>query len=298
MQNKQKIVYRKGDKTPWAGAEGQGGMRPAPAIGARSAARRRKKRRRRNLRIVLILFLITLAVLVLCRGCLEIDLPLTAKDGLPYTIALDAGHGGTDVGAVGAVEESWLTETTVYFLNGWLTADPNYTPVLCREDGENATSTERTNRANQARAQLYLSIHGNSSTDPSAHGFECFPAPPGLTYHEDSLRFAQEICTAMSRAGHTLRGENGVRYTYYVDNGNGGYEKEIAEASNTTKRTDQTFGVLEKARCPAVLAEQCFLTNEEDAAAWATQEGCARAARIYYEAICAYFDTQPLPDNL
>lgn len=48
--------------------------------------------------------------------------------------------------------------------------------------------------------------------------------------------------------------------------------------------------------CPVVLAEQCFVTNADDVERFGSEQGCKRTARIYYEAICAYFGTTPLPD--
>lgn len=56
--------------------------------------------------------------------------------------------------------------------------------------------------------------------------------------------------------------------------------------------------VLEDVNCPAVLAEQCFVTNEADATRFGSEEGCKKAARIYYEAICEYFGTQPQSEQL
>ena len=47
--------------------------------------------------------------------------------------------------------------------------------------------------------------------------------------------------------------------------------------------------------CPAVLAEQCFVTNDEDVEHFGSEQGCKTVARIYYEAICTYFGTEPLP---
>lgn len=43
-------------------------------------------------------------------------------------------------------------------------------------------------------------------------------------------------------------------------------------------------------------AEQCFVTNADDVERFGSEQGCKRTARIYYEAICAYFGTTPLPD--
>ena len=70
--------------------------------------------------------------------------------------------------------------------------------------------------------------------------------------------------------------------------------KKIVDSSDTRVREENSFGILEKAPCPAVLAEQCFLSNSSDYEAWATPQGCQRAARVYYEAICRYFGTQPI----
>ena len=56
--------------------------------------------------------------------------------------------------------------------------------------------------------------------------------------------------------------------------------------------------LLEDVNCPAVLAEQCFVTNEADVAQFGSEEGCKKTARVYYEAICAYFGTQPQAEQL
>ncbi|WP_367925036.1 N-acetylmuramoyl-L-alanine amidase [uncultured Ruthenibacterium sp.] len=213
----------------------------------------------------------------------------------PYVVALDAGHGGYDIGAEGVIDEVQLTEGTVDALYALLEEDPNYTPVRCRENGESATSGDRAMAAAEAKASLLLSIHGNS--DPyfaESYGFECYPQPPGRIYHDDALVFAQAIAQQFGSAGHRLRGENGVRYIYYQGTEETGYEKQVVEISDTSVHEDETFGLLEKASCPAVLAEQCFLTNASDVDAWGSESGCQAAAECYYRAICEYFGTQPI----
>ncbi|MFQ9991504.1 hypothetical protein [Ruthenibacterium lactatiformans] len=128
-----------------------------------------------------------------------------------------------------------------------------------------------------------------------SYGLECYPQPPGRTHHEDSLRLAHLIADKFGAAGQRLRGNAGVRYIYYAGDDESGYEKQVVEESDSTVYSEQTFGLLEKTDCPAVLVEQCFVTSEADVAAWGTDDGCRRAARLYYEAICEYFGTEPLP---
>ncbi|MFR6750334.1 MAG: hypothetical protein ACLUSS_06475 [Faecalibacterium sp.] len=90
-------------------------------------------------------------------------------------------------------------------------------------------------------------------------------------------------------AGARLRGHGGIRYIYYQ-----GEAKQLVESTYTEVRGERSFTLLEDVNCPAVLAEQCFVTSEEDVARFGSEDGCKAVARIYYEAICAYFGTQPL----
>ena len=62
-------------------------------------------------------------------------------------VALDAGHGGADVGAQGYVEEKDLTEATVRRLQELLEADPAYRVVLCRELDRGTTLNSRWRKA-------------------------------------------------------------------------------------------------------------------------------------------------------
>lgn len=212
----------------------------------------------------------------------------------PYTITVDAGHGGIDEGAAGFVKEYTFTEQATDALITLLANDANYTPVRTRQSGEGMSVAGRAQVATDNEASLLISIHGNSDMSESTSGFECFPKPPGRLYAEGSLKIAQIIAAKMGDAGVSLRGATGVRYAYYVPNADGDYDKQISEETDLTPRTEQSFGVIEKTYCPSVLIEQGFLTNQTDVANWFSPEGAARAARIYYEAICTYFGTTPL----
>ena len=156
-------------------------------------------------------------------------------------------------------------------------------------------AAQRAARADEQAPQLLLSIHGNSAANGStASGFECYPAVPGRTWHQESFYFAQLLAKGMQAAGASLRGRGGVRYIYYLEND----QKQLVESTHTEVRAERSFTLLEDVNCPAVLAEQCFVTNEADVAQFGSEEGCKKTARVYYEAICAYFGTQPQAEQL
>lgn len=218
--------------------------------------------------------------------------PYTLQTAPPYTVALDAGHGGMDTGAHSRqVEEVVVCEQTVDALYALLEADPNFDPVRTRENGVDLSIADRVKNADARQASLLLSIHANyDGATRQSHGFECFPTPPGRVYSEESLRAAHCLAGAMGRAGHRLRGENGVRFAYYY-----GKRKKILDSTDTKVRQEKSFGIVEQPHCPAVLIEQCFLSNGSDYDTWGSAAGCRRAGRVYYEALCEYFGTEPLP---
>ena len=207
----------------------------------------------------------------------------------PYTVALDAGHGGMDTGADGYLDEVYLCEQTVDALYSFLAVDDHYIPVRTRPNGEKYSIDQRVETALENRACLLLSIHGNSDGSSQSHGFECYPTPPGRLWAQESMTFARCVAQEMSDAGHRLRGTNGVRFAYYE-----GKRKILVDSEDDRVRELKSFGILEKAPCPALLVEQGFITNAEDVDHWATPEGCRRAAQVYYQAICQYFGTDPM----
>lgn len=111
---------------------------------------------------------------------------------------------------------------------------------------------------------------------------------------DETVTPAQLLAEGMQASGAALRGHGGVRYIYYLEND----QKQLVEITHTEIREERSFTLLEDVNCPAVLAEQCFVTNEADAARFGSEEGCKKAARIYYEAICEYFGTQPQSEQL
>ncbi len=217
----------------------------------------------------------------------------TRRPATRHIIAIDSGHGGSDTGAQGIVAETAVTQKTAQLLEEYLQHDPSYTPVQIHTPEESPSPQQRAELAGQNNAELFISLHANKDTSASSNGFECYAIPPGHSYHAESLEFSRLVVQQMSAAGARIRGEEGVRYAYYKNG-----KKLMKEASCDRKYTYPTFGVLQDAACPAVLVEQCFISNAEDYASWGNEQGCIAAAVCYYRAICAFFDTTPVGNML
>lgn len=209
-------------------------------------------------------------------------------------IAIDPGHGGTDPGSEGGgLWEYEMTWQVANELVNLLEQDGRYAPVLTITEEESQNSdmprvepAERAQRANDAGAVLLFSIHGNSDPSGTASGFECYAIPPGQQYHDESVALARLTAQKITQTGQPLRGQDGVRYIYFDTYDN----RMVYESSDETPHNEPTFRLLADADCPAVLVEQCFLTNPQDAARLATPSGAKQAAKAYYEAICEWME--------
>lgn len=91
---------------------------------------------------------------------------------MPKKIVLDAGHGGTDPGAVnGSRHESDDVLKLAKAVKDHLLAQ-GQTVVMTRSDDVYVSLTARTDKANLEKADLFVSLHRNSFSGSSANGVE------------------------------------------------------------------------------------------------------------------------------
>lgn len=92
-------------------------------------------------------------------------------------IVLDPGHGGRDPGAVGpggSSEKDRNLEIALLARDLLAVEMPSVRVVMTRSDDRYVSLGERTRIANRERADLFLSIHCNASTNRAAGGFETY----------------------------------------------------------------------------------------------------------------------------
>jgi N-acetylmuramoyl-L-alanine amidase len=112
-------------------------------------------------------------------------------------VVLDAGHGGHDEGAIGpsGLREKDLVLDVTRRLARRL-VEQGLHVVLTRRDDRFLSLEERTAVANDARADLFLSIHANASTSKAPRGIETYFASLDSS-DEESRRVAERENTAL-----------------------------------------------------------------------------------------------------
>ena len=214
-------------------------------------------------------------------------------------IVIDAGHGGHDSGTVGprGLEEKDVVLDVALRLGGLLKqrlgADVTYT----RSDDTFTPLETRTAIANQAQADLFISVHANSSPDTDARGVEVYYL--SFTSSADALEVAARENATSDESIHQLSDlvkkialqdkineshafADDVDQSLYagLDQGNPGLKDRGVKKA--------PFVVLIGANMPSILAEISFLTNPDDAAELRQPRYRQRIAEALYRGVSRY----------
>lgn len=197
------------------------------------------------------------------------------------TIVLDPGHGGTETGAIGpsGVAEKELTLALARDLEARLEGSLGVGVVLTRNDDSSLPLETRTAIANQNRADLFISLHLNSSLGSGAHGAETY----FLSTQPSDLRAARaaEAENAQITAPAVPEGTTGLEaqdlelilwdlaQTHHMAESQRFANLVQGELNQALQLRDRgvkqaPFRVLDGAAMPAVLVELGFISNPEE----------------------------------
>ena len=231
------------------------------------------------------------------------DRSLTRVLGLKIArIVLDPGHGGVDVGTHGpsGYREKDLVLDVSQRLGALLEERLGSEVVFTRSDDSYVPLEDRTKIANQHKADLFLSIHANSSPYRAAAGVETYILSLNTTKAASELA-ARENASSSSSI-HDLKFL--VEKIAAADKANESAEfasrLQISLSALSTKSADQArnrgvkrapFVVLIGAGMPSVLAEIGFLTNGEEETLLRKPEYRQKIAEALYKGIANYTET-------
>ena len=159
-------------------------------------------------------------------------------------IMLDAGHGGSDPGAIGRLDgeeiyEKTLTLSITYKVKAIL-EENGYKTSMTRTTDTLPSLAERPAQANEEGCALFVSIHINSAEATEAYGSEVYWSEEnnGDEYNVTSKTLATNILDSMIK---------------YMDS----YNRGVRMAN---------WAVIRRSQMPAVLVEVGFISNEDELA--------------------------------
>ncbi len=228
---------------------------------------------------------------------------LTRALGLKINrIVIDAGHGGHDTGTIGphGLMEKDLCLDVALRLGKLIEQKlPAAEVIYTRKDDTFIPLEERTQIANDAKADLFISIHANSSHDPSARGIETYylnfatsaeamdVATRENANSQESLHDLQDLIQKIARNEKIEESKELA----------GDIQGTLTERLQVVSRSEKNRGVkkapfivLIGANMPSVLTEISFVSNPNDERLLRKTDQRQRIADGLYRGISTYLD--------
>lgn len=246
-------------------------------------------------------------IILLC--CLWSALPLVSlnAEGRDFTVVIDPGHGGRDPGAIGKRGKEKTINLNVALKLGNLikTNCPDVKIVYTRNKDVFVGLDRRAQIANNANADLFISIHTNSvARGRTVRGTETYTL--GLHRTDDNLEVAKK-----ENAVILIESDYEQRYAGFNPNSSESYiifeflqdknmEKSVQLASliqrqfkNTAKRIDKGvhqagFLVLRETTMPGVLVELGYISTPDEERYLLSEAGTDALAKSIYQAFITY----------
>ena len=231
-------------------------------------------------------------------------------------VAIDAGHGGKDPGAVSSnnVLEKDITLLIAKELERTLRDTEGYQAVLIRDDDSTVSLNDRYQNARKYGADAFVSIHADGFRLSSVKGASVF------IWSEESSSSVARNLSDKERSRIQAQIKNLKTYDFNEDAARDlypdTYKKKIDQSKILgTKILDQLkrdpftkihkqnveyadFRVLKSVDIPSVLVESGFITNPEDAKRLKTKAGRRMIARSIFLGIHNYFKEDPVSGSV
>ena len=231
-------------------------------------------------------------------------------------VAIDAGHGGKDPGAVSSnsVLEKDITLLIAKELERTLRDTEGYKAVLIRDDDSTVSLKDRYQNARKFGADAFISIHADGFRLASVKGASVF------IWSEESSSSVARNLSEKERKRIQAQIKNIKSYDFNEDAARdlypNTYKKKVDQSKELgTKILDQLkrdpftkihkqndeyadFRVLKSVDIPSVLVESGFITNPEDAKRLKTKAGRRMIARSIFLGIHNYFKEAPVSGTL
>ena len=230
-------------------------------------------------------------------------------------IAIDAGHGGEDSGALGPrfsgkkLQEKRVVLSIAKYLEALLKKEPGFEPLLTRTGDYYISLRGRTNKARKAKADLFISIHADAFKNGKAKGASVWILSSRGASSEMGRWLAQKENDADQIGG--IGGisledkEDDVVMTLidmsmnYSQTTGEGIAREVLGNIGKIARLHKKhvekagFVVLKSPDVPSILVETGFISNPGEAAKLRTKQYQKKMAKAIFMGIKNYFYNHP-----
>ena len=236
-------------------------------------------------------------------------------DGAPKgnreaVVAVDAGHGGEDPGAVtrSGIREKNVVLAIARALKRRIDRTPGMKAVMIRDGDYYVGLRRRTEIARRHDADLFVSIHADSFRDPRVRGASVYILSRRGASSEAARWLAQQENASDFVGGVSIDDKDDLLASVLVDlqqtatlNASaevGGHVlRSLGGVGRRHKRRIEQAGflVLKSPDIPSILVETGFLTNPSDAKRLSNPKHQEKVARAILDGIHRYFDANPPP---
>lgn len=242
---------------------------------------------------------------------------LNAKDSLKTTrdilIAIDAGHGGEDPGAIGhgGIYEKRVVLAIAKKLQALLKKEKGFKPFMIRTGDYYVGLRDRTRKARTANADLFLSVHADAFRSPKARGGSVFALSQKGATSEAARWLADKENSADligGVGGVSLDDKEDVLAGVLLDlsmTASLGVSLDLGQmvlnsmggvARLHKHKVEQAgFAVLKSPDVPSLLIETGFLSNPKEARKLKSKSYQKQMAKSIFKGIKRYFQQSPPP---
>ena len=227
-------------------------------------------------------------------------------------IAIDAGHGGEDPGALGPrrVREKVVALQIAQKLEALFDSNPYFQGELIRTVDYYISLPKRTKIAHDKRADFFISIHADAFTNPKAYGASVYAlSTKGATSE------AATILAAKENRADLIGGASSLSLNDYPDDVLKGVLLDLSQTATVSssldagkyvlknmggvarlhkKKVEQAgFMVLKSPDVPSLLIETGFISNPKEARDLSTRSYQRKMANAIYQGLVQYYADSP-----
>ena len=231
----------------------------------------------------------------------------------PLVIAIDAGHGGQDPGAMGPTgkREKDVTLAMARELARQINATPGMKAFLVRDGDFFIALPQRAQRARGAKADMFVSIHADAAENRNARGSSVYVLSLKGASSQRARWLADKENSSDLVGGIRLQQVDNTLSSVLLDLAQSGHMKASEDAANHVldglKRVGNNhkpnieranFAVLRTSDMPSMLVETAFISNADEEKRLTDPVYQRKVASAVLDGVQTYFTRQPPPGTL